>query len=181
MATDYRKIHKEKLKAILQSIEFEGSNLEVHTKYVTSGNTDPYIFITSGGLDAGEIRDSRTYMWSYYYNITIAFIIDDETLNDLSMPNAVGYPDQDILQDPRVDDLEALILDKLSNNDLKEIPEEIASLENLEVLHLHNNPISSVPNSIKNLKHLKQLMVHKKSRKKTEEDESFIPFGNLFS
>jgi len=47
----------------------------------------------------------------------------------------------------------------IQNNQIKELPAEIGSLPNLEVLNLANNQLTSLPSEIKNLKKLKKLNI----------------------
>lgn len=76
---NYRKQHKEKIKVIIDSIEFEKNNLDLRLEYITSGQQDPYIFIQNGSISVdkegnqGQLYDSDTLFYTYRYAIISAF------------------------------------------------------------------------------------------------------------
>lgn len=45
----------------------------------------------------------------------------------------------------------------LRNNELKELPDEICELNNLEGLNIRHNPLTALPENFGNLKNMKKL------------------------
>lgn len=121
---NYRKIHKEKLQAILQSISFEGKNLTVDTKYRNGATTDPYFYLVSGAValdeeGQGRLLDTGIYQMIYTYGLVMHIRYKNDDKNDP-------------MQSDRIDLLESQIIDQLQRMKVKDDLQELYTSQTLK-------------------------------------------------
>lgn len=96
---------KETLQAFIQAVTFEGSPLVVDLFYKSSDSTDPYIYLQSGAVQL-DLLDTGTVQGDYQFALNCHFKIDHKT--------------SDPFQEARADELESLIIDKLTSQAVRD-------------------------------------------------------------
>lgn len=103
---DIRANHKTRLKAILETILYNGVNLPVFVKVTTQNDRYPYAFITSAKLtpnkDEGTLSDRGTYYRVREYFLNVVY------MNDGTLDSINGAEIQ-------IDQTEQLIIDKIGD------------------------------------------------------------------
>jgi len=111
--TNYRKLHKEKIKEVLDTIEYP-QDTTVSQNYITDADTEVYIFITSGNLtpNVGEASVTSSYLnyeRGYSYSINLVF------------PAPTDNSSESLIHvEETIDLYEQLVLDKLQSAEFRD-------------------------------------------------------------